>query len=183
MMYLNDTDFMQKRQQRTIGALVKIPLEGDFHSYARILEQEMAFYDIFTKEELPAEEIIKHPVLFITAVFDSAITKGHWAKISKALPLEKHLLNIPPKYTQDALNPDKYSLIYTDKQVSVTREECEGLEYWAIWTAEDIERRLNDYLAQKKNPYIERMKRAEMYSVKNSGGKKIRLHNIDKKAV
>ena len=63
-----------KRQQRTIGAVVKIPLENGFHTYGRILEVETAFYDIHTKKDLPTEEIIEAPVLFITTVYDDAIT-------------------------------------------------------------------------------------------------------------
>lgn len=39
-----------KRQQRTIGSIVKIPLENGFHTYARILKSRIAFYDLRTTE-------------------------------------------------------------------------------------------------------------------------------------
>lgn len=171
-----------KRQHRTVGALVKIPLVGGYHSYGRILEVEMAFYDIYTKEDLATKEILELPVLFITTVYDSAITKGYWEKISKSIPLEEHLVNTPPKYTQDALNPDKYSIVYPDKQVDATKEECKGLEFWSVWTHENIEKRLNDYYSGSINPFVERMKRGEMYSDKKPT-KQIKLQNIDKEAV
>ena len=43
-----------KKQQRTIGAIVKVPLEkGGYHTYARILKSPyFAFYDLRTKEEI-----------------------------------------------------------------------------------------------------------------------------------
>lgn len=171
-----------KRQQRTIGALVKIPLEGGYHVYGRILDVEMAFYDLRTKSDLSTEEILKLPVLFITTVYDSAITKGYWEKISKSIPLEEHLVNTPPKYTQDALNPDKYSIVYPDKQIDASKEECKGMEYWSVWTHENIEKRLNDHYQNKPNSYVERMKRGDMYS-NNKTTKQINLQNIDKEAV
>ncbi len=46
-----------KRQRKTVGAIVKIPLENGYHSYARILELGTAFYDVNTKEELQINEL------------------------------------------------------------------------------------------------------------------------------
>lgn len=43
---------LQKRQTRTLGSIVKIPLENGFHTYARVLGVELAFYDLRTKEEI-----------------------------------------------------------------------------------------------------------------------------------
>ena len=34
-----------KRQQRTVGAIVQVPLENGYHTYARILKTRLAFYD------------------------------------------------------------------------------------------------------------------------------------------
>ena len=174
---------INRRQQRTVGAVVKIPLERGFHTYARILEVEMAFYNIHTKKELTTKEIINTPVLFITTVYDNAITKGYWPKISKAIPLEDKLIDTPAKYTQDVLNPLKYSLVYSDKKVEAKKEECKGLEFWAIWSAENIEKRLNDHFFGRKNLYVERMNRAEMYDDLKLKTKKINLHKINKEAV
>ena len=72
-----------KPQQRTVGAIVKIPLEDGFHTYARILEVRCAFYDARSREELSAEEIIGKPVLFFASVYDRVITRGYWPKIGK----------------------------------------------------------------------------------------------------
>jgi Immunity protein 26 len=73
-----------KRQQRTIGAIVKIPLKDGFHSYALVLDKaSIAVYNLKTKSELTIEEVITYDTLFIIAVYNSAITSGHWPKIGK----------------------------------------------------------------------------------------------------
>jgi len=174
-----------KRQTRTIGSLVKIPLESGFHTYARILEVEMAFYNVHTNKELTVEEILNAPKLFIATVYDDAITKGYWPKISKAIPLEKDLIETPPKYTQNRLNLNQYKIYYFDKTVAATKEECVGLEYWIVWSAEQMEERLNDHFAGRHNLYVEKMKRAEMYSDKMPITRKIKTthQNINRAAV
>ncbi len=65
-----------KRQQRTVGAIVKIPLANGYHSYARILEDDLAFYDIYTQQDESEAYILARPILFVAMVFDDIITKG-----------------------------------------------------------------------------------------------------------
>jgi hypothetical protein len=155
----------KKRQQRTVGAVVKIPLENGSHCYARILTDDFAFYDIHTKEELPINDIVRSPVLFFAAVYDDAL-KGDWVKVSKALPIEAHLKDKPPVYTQDRLNLTNYTIYKNGEEIPATKEDCIGLEYLMVWEKQEIEERLNDHYAGRKNQFVERMKRAEMYSNK-----------------
>jgi hypothetical protein len=151
------------KQKRTIGAFLKIPLEHEFHTYAMILEDNFAFYDIHTPEELNSKEIITKPVLFITAVYDYAVTKGRWRKTGFTVSIEENFLTIPPRYTQDILNPDKYEIYHNGKARPATKEECIGLEYFMVWTPEEIENRLNDHYQGRKNKYVEKMHKAELY--------------------
>ncbi len=154
-------EMMLKKQQRTIGAIVKIPLEKDYFTYARILETKIAIYDTYTQEDLTEKEILSKPILFIVAVFDSAITKGHWKKISKAIPLEDNLKNenLPPMFKQDIFTK-KLELVYYDRFEPATEEECNGLERWSVWTAEGIEKRIIAYYtstkAENKIPTLEK---------------------------
>jgi len=172
-----------KRQQRTVGAIVEIPLNNGFKTYARILDEYFAFYNIYTKEQLDIDKIVSSNVLFFGGVFDTAITKGYWLKIGKKLPLENKLNDVPPFFTQNFINPDKYTIFKNGKGVPATKEECQGLEYLAVWKAEKMEERLNDHYTGKKNSYVARMKRAELHSSINET-KKIKLHsNINKEAV
>jgi len=142
-----------KRQQRTVGAIVKVPLEDDYHTYARILESQLAFYDCKTKTELTIDNILKTKVLFIVAVFDDVITRGIWTKISKAiLPIEPHLLKLQdaPLYTED-INTGEYTIYYNTTIRKATKEEIIGLESFTVWDWETIEQRLNDYYANRFN--------------------------------
>ena len=150
-----------KRQQLTAGAIVKIPLENGYHTYARIL---MAFYDIYTKKEIPINGIIEKNILFITCVYNYTITKGYWLKIGKKLPLEDNLINTLVKYTQDALNPSRYELIYSKKTVPTTKEEIQGLEYWAVWPPEAMEMRLINHFTGKSNIEVEKIMKGEVYN-------------------
>jgi len=151
-----------KRQQRTIGSIVKIPLENGFWTYARILEVKCAFYDAKTNQDLDIEEIIQKPILFFATVYDSAITKGFWEKIGKKLPLEDHLLDLPPVYTQNILNPTKFTIHHKKISRPATQEECLGLESSTVWTYNGIEKRLNDHYFERYNQRVDFMLRAKI---------------------
>lgn len=140
-----------KRQQRTVGAIVKIPLEKGYFGYARILETKIAIYDTYTQEDLTENEILLKPILLIVAVFDNAITKGRWEKISKAIPLETKLKNeaLPPMFKQDIFTK-KLELVYYNRFEPATENECKGLERWSVWTAEGIEKRIIAYYTNKE---------------------------------
>jgi len=155
-----------KRQQRTVGAIVKVPLEDGYHTYARILEQaSFAFYDSRTYNDVvDLQEIISKPVLFITAVNDYAITQGYWLKIGK-IPLEKKLQILPAQFIQDPICPDQFSILESDGFTirPATREECIGLERASVWPPEAIEQRLNDFYAGRNNFWVESMQRLEFF--------------------
>ncbi len=139
-----------KRQQRTVGTIVKIPLANGYHSYARILEDDLAFYDIYTKQDESEAYILALPILFVAMVFDDIITKGYWEKVSKAIPIEEKLKpeNLPLMYRQDIFTK-KFELVYLDRLEPATAEQCKGLEEWAVWTAQGIEHRLNEHFTKK----------------------------------
>ncbi|MBK6606442.1 MAG: immunity 26/phosphotriesterase HocA family protein [Leptospiraceae bacterium] len=147
---------LQKKQQRTLGAIILIPLEDGFHTYGRILQgASYAFYDCRTKEDIAdLNYIISSPVLFITAVYNNVINSGQWVKIGK-LPLEEKFNILPPRFIQDAFHKDKFRIVYqdrTEKEVSI--EECEGLERFMVWEAANIEKRLSDYYAGRKTQVV-----------------------------
>ena len=147
----------EKRQQRTIGAIVKIPLDRGYHSYARILKSPyFAFYDFRAKEDVSdLALIVASPILFITSVSHYSVTSGLWVKVGK-LPLEKTLLKIPPQFIQDSIQTDQFEIVYDDgKKKKATAEECAGLERLAVWTPESIQERLIDHYAGRKNFWVE----------------------------
>ncbi len=141
-----------KRQQRTVGSIVKIPLDDGYHTYARVLEVRTAVYDCRTKIDLPVEEIVKSPVLFCVSVWDRIVTQGYWLKVGKVLPIEPHLLEWAkkPYYTEDTFT-GKYTLYQGSTIRPATREEIIGVESFTIWDYRNIEDRINDHYANRFN--------------------------------
>ena len=63
---------------------------------------------------------------------DHAVKRGRW-KIVGNLPLEENLQKPAPKFMQDRLRPDSFS-IYEGGQIRpASKEECVGLERSAVW--------------------------------------------------
>jgi hypothetical protein len=134
-----------RKQKRTIGSIVEIPLHKGYHGYGRVLKSGMAFYDLKSKKEEELQFIISHAILFITGVSHHAITKGYWQKIG-SLPLEEELLTFYPQYIQDPINQNSFRILLGNGiEKEATLKECLGLERFASWTPEGIEIRLNDY--------------------------------------
>jgi hypothetical protein len=152
---------MSKRQQRTVGAIVKIELGDGYHSYARILDKaNYAFYNLRTNEEISdLNYIISKQILFIIAVYDDVVTKGRWLKIGK-LPIEDSLQILPYKYIQDKQKPGSFELYNsnTGKSEPASKEECKGLECAAVWEANHIEERIRDHFAGRPNIWVEKMR-------------------------
>ncbi len=167
----------EKRQQRTVGSIVKIPLERGYHSYARILKSPyFAFYDLRAKENLSdLDLIVSSPVLFITSVSHYSVTSGLWIKVGK-LPLEKKLLKIPPQFIQDSIQTNQFEIVYDDgRKKKATAEECAGLERLAVWTPESIQERLIDHYAGRQNFWAKPTKKLKIDMDKPSTIKSIRF--------
>lgn len=148
-----------RRQQRAAGAFVKIQIDKEYHTYARILtDASFAFYDIKKAEDIDdLEWIAAQPVLFVVAVYNDAVTKGRWPKIGK-LPLEDRLMRHPPQFIQDPINLNFFSIYDNGEIRPSTRAECEGLERCAVWEPEHVESRIRDHYAGVPNSIVERMR-------------------------
>src|SRR5205814_9688239 len=87
-----------KRQQRTVGAIVKIPLNDGWHTYAQILpEADCAVFVARTKKELAVAEVVSRSVLVRVAVYRHAFTRGGWPKVGTA-PLRGEFAKPVPKF-------------------------------------------------------------------------------------
>jgi len=143
---------MAKKQKRIIGAIVKIDLESGYHSYARILDKaSYAFYDIYVKEDLNIEDILKRPILYTLAAYDDIIKNGLWKVVSKKIPIENYLKEQPMQFIQDKLNPESFEL-YNPNTGEITptkKKKCKGLEEAAVWEEWEIKERLQDHFTGK----------------------------------
>ena len=150
-----------KRQRRTPGSIVKIDLKNGYYNYAQLLENGIAFFDIYTKDpELEDLSILlKKPILFIVSVYRDVISTGLWLKIGK-LPIREDLKILPMECIQDALDDTIFRLYNpnTGEMTKATREECEGLETCAVWEAYHVESRLRDHYNGVPNDIVESLK-------------------------
>ncbi len=150
-----------KRQKHTIGAIVKIKIDHEFQTYARILNNaSYAFYDCRTKNDIKDLNLIaSKPILFILSVYKSAITKGRWLKIG-TLPLEEKLKSLPLTFIQDDLNPNIFQIYdpNTGEFRKALKEECLDLECASVWEAEHVEERLRDHYDGKPNVWVEQLR-------------------------
>lgn len=151
---------MTKRQHLTIGAVVRIPLEQGYFSFARILPKgNLAIYDLRTQEAVPdLHFIISQPILFIVAVYADAVSKGRWQKIGK-VPLEAALTILPYKFIQDQFtgNIELYDT-NTGKITPASKSEIIGLERSSVWEAEHVESRIIDFYNNVPNIWVEHLK-------------------------
>lgn len=147
-----------KGQRRRVGDIVKIDLGDGFHSYARVLEEALfAFYDTRTREDLAIDEILRRRVLFIVSVMNHAVTRGRWRVVGGA-PLDEVLRSPPPRFMQDALDPDSFSIYEKGEIRPASKDECEGLEREAVWDPTHVEDRLRDHYLGQPNKWVEDLK-------------------------
>ena len=140
---------------------MKIDLKNGYYNYAQIVENGIAFFDIYTKDpELEDLSILlEKPVLFILEVYRDVISTGLWLKVGK-LPIREDLKTLPMQCIQDALDETQFELYNpnTGEVTKATREECEGLETCAVWEAYHVESRLRDHYNGVPNDIVEALK-------------------------
>ena len=147
---------MKKRQRRTIGSLVKVPVD-DFFVYAQILQEtDMVFFDSKGKDNLSEMDIINLPVLFRVSANDDAIIDGRWSKVGKT-EISSNFSQPVPRFIQDALNPEKYEIYLGGDIRPASKDECKNLDRCAVWAVNHIEDRIRDYYNNVPNVWVEQM--------------------------
>ena len=147
-----------RRQQRAVGAIVKIPLGDGSHTYAQILpEADCAVFDARTTKELAVSDVVSRSVLFRVAVDRHAFTGGGWPKVGTAL-LRDDLAKPAPKFMQDILRPTSFSIYLGGEIRPASRAECVGLERSAVWEPEHVESRIRDHYNGVQNKWVESLK-------------------------
>ena len=147
---------MSNRQKRTIGSILKIPVDN-YYIHAQILEEvDMVYFDTKGKENLSLHDITESPILFRVSTNDDAILNGKWKKIGKA-EVKGELAKPVKKFIQDALNPDKFKIYFNGEIRPATKKECERLDRAAVWAVNHIEDRIKDHYNNKPNIWVEQM--------------------------
>ena len=148
-----------KRQKRIVGLIFKISLSDNSHSYGIYLgKASVAIFKIKTENNLSTSDILKEDVLFIVAVYDSAITSGRWEKV-KTVPLDDRFKTLPLAFIQDSFDLESFEIYNpnTGEIIKSSRKDCLGLERAAVWEARHVEDRIRDYFSGKENVWTKQL--------------------------
>lgn len=142
------------------GAVLRVDLDGQWHTYARMLARRSRIAFLDRRAGAPVtdmHDIVGSDVLFVLDVHETAYETGRWRKVG-LVPLEQSPLPVPDRFLQ-SLGSDQFRIMDADGDVRpATLAECEGLERVAAWSPEQAEARLRDHYAGRPNPDVERMK-------------------------
>jgi hypothetical protein len=148
-----------RRPKFVPGAVLRVDLDSQWHTYARILAHNpmIAFYDC--RVSAPEEDllaIVMRPVLFVLAVGGRA-SKGHWPKIGD-VPLDTAPIPIPDQFMQDIVTGACEIVDEVFNRRPARPEECVALERVAVWDPVHVEERLRDHYAGRPNAHLAYMK-------------------------
>lgn len=158
-----------KRQRRTEGAIVEIPLGNGRRAFGRLLREPLVeFFDVEARqgEQVEVESLVSAPVAFSIWVMNSATTSGRWRKIAQLPLTESEQQQVVKFCKQDALSGE-LTVYWTDPltnevhEVRASRAECEELERAAVWSAEHVEDRLRDHFLGVPNKWVESLRLSE----------------------
>jgi len=170
--YLNTQDIgklLRMKNTPRVGSFIEISLGKNLNAYARVIGKNLfSFYKIEhvdgAKSKDEVVEIIRNSdPIFSIYIHKNAFGGDNW-RIIGHLPLEqKTLNNMPVFFRQDIVNKDTCWLITVnlgpDYKKPLAKEECINMEREASWdNIEHIEERLRDYLANKPNIWVERLR-------------------------
>jgi Immunity protein 26 len=148
------------KQRVTEGSILEINIENQYYVYAQILtESDCAFFDFKSTEKIKDFSVLNTAnILFIVAVYSYVITQGTWMKVGK-IDIRDSLKSKPMKFIQDSLNPNNFELYNPNDGVitRATREQCEGLEYAAVWSNNHVEDRIRDYYLGISNVWLKQL--------------------------
>lgn len=150
-----------KRQQRTEGAVVEIPLGSGRRAFGRLRYEPLVdFFDLELRDSnsIDLDRIVRSPVAFTIYVMNSAVTSGRWPTVGTKPLTDAERATVPRFCKKDALT-GALSIYWEDPlsdeahEVPASREECQLLEPAAVWSAEHVEDRLRDHFEGRPNKW------------------------------
>lgn len=147
----------KKKQRLKEGDFFKIELYNDEYSYGRVLKEPlMAFYEGTDDGDKPINEIEESNILFKIWVANDAIKSGRWIVIGNK-PLSSDLEKKEYFLKQDQISKKIY-LVNGFEEKPISKNECNGYERAAVWSAIHVEDRLRDYYKGIPNKWVESLK-------------------------
>ena len=146
------------RQQRKVGMVVRIPVDERYDGFAQILKApEIAVLNIFRPRHVSPSnlELETAPSLFRVWVMNRALTSGRWRKVG--ITSMRREFDEPTSRFKRYPITGKLSLYFNGVDHPAQPIECAGLEPAAVWSAEHIEQRLQDYLRGRPHKPLEQL--------------------------
>jgi len=121
---------------RTEGSVVLIP-DGDYGYYYGLVckGKDIAFFDVTSAKQLPAEKVVKHPTFLRLPVALPSMRRAEWQKIGQV-----ELTGFHNEFAQYRHEPVGSSPMLYDNATGLSTEAPEdaldGLELMSVWDAE-----------------------------------------------
>lgn len=156
-----------KRQRKgQPGDIVAIDLGNGYEGYACVLDPPLiGFYNIQARQRLSVDQITASEFMFKLFVYDKAITSGRWVKIAR-VSVAPNLRQTERFFRQDIQNGKFYIYIDGEEETPAAREDVDGLEAAAVWSAEHVEDRIQDYHKGVENKWaliVHKIKSLQIY--------------------
>lgn len=137
-------------RRKKVGDIYRFDFDEKYHCYCQILEaSDVAFFDYYSdKDDDDIESILQKKEVF-RIYCDQDCFKGAKWKYLKTIELSENKKCINYKYH---ISDGKYSLYRQGSFTECSREDCIGLEIFALWTEKGISDRLNYSFFNKELP-------------------------------
>lgn len=139
-------------RRKKIGDIYKFNFNEEYHCYCQLLnENDVCFYNFYSNKVTDnIDSILQSPELFRILCDQDCFKSEKWIFIcNKELPENKR--TVPFKYHK-AIGNENYSLYRNGVFTKCNREDCIGLELFALWTELGIKQRLEYAFFGKELP-------------------------------
>ena len=152
------SDKKRKYFRRKVGMVFRVPLGEDLYGYGQIAnETEEIFFDyVDNAKNVNIGNLLNHKVIFKIVVQNGPLHDGIW-EVLGLYPVVEQNATRKDRFNYDFMK-ERYVIVKEDMtEVPSTPEEIRklGLECFAAWHYTNVEDRLRDHFAGRKNYWIE----------------------------
>lgn len=140
------------------GSVYAVRLKSNKYVFGVVcMGSDVAFFDYLSDAPVAPENLLDLPLIFRVFVTIDAPKRGKWPKVGN-VPLRGDYAELG-KYLHKAVGSDQYYIYSGGSEVPASRDECIGLELFAVYFAMHAEERLEDYFAGGDSDYMRAAKK------------------------
>lgn len=139
------------------GDIIQLPVRPSGFAFAKYTpEHSYAFYKLISPtDKVPSNaELVNSGVMFRIFVMDRPVKEGEWKVVGYG-EVENDLLRPQKYFIQDAIRENNFEIYEEPNRRPATRDECKGLECYAVWSQNHVEDRIEDYLNKRPCKWVE----------------------------